>query len=301
MSTTIPHQPETRVAANGIELNYDSFGDPAAPPVVLIMGLGTQMIAWEEAFCEDLAARGRWVIRFDNRDIGRSTKLDALGVPNVPVLVQAALSGKQIQAPYLLSDMAADTIGLLDALDIKTAHIVGASMGGAIAQTLAIEHPARLRTMTAIMASSGAPGLPPPTPEAMMALLTPAPTDKPGFLARYVKTWKLLRGTTAFPLDEARDLAKGERSFDRGISPAGTARQLIAIVASGSRKEALVGVRVPTLVIHGDADPLVPLAHGLDIADTVPGAKRLVIPTMGHALPVSMWPEIIGAIAAHTA
>jgi pimeloyl-ACP methyl ester carboxylesterase len=171
-------------------------------------------------------------------------------------------------------------------------------MGGAIAQTLAIEHPGRLRSLTSIMATSGDPSLPPPTPQALQLLMTPTPTDQAGFYQRYVQTWNVLRGP-GFPLDEARDLERAAQTFTRGLYPAGAARQLVAIFASGSRKAALATVRVPTLVIHGTADPLVLLACGLDVADTIPGAERLIIDGMGHALPISLWPRIVAAIAAH--
>ena len=294
------HSAARSIRSNGIDLTFDTFGDPGQPPVLLIMGLGAQMIAWDEAFCAELAGRGRWVVRFDNRDIGLSTKFDHAGVPDIGQLMQAAMLGQPVTVPYRLTDMAADAVGLLDALHIPAAHVVGASMGGAIAQTLAIEHPTRLRTLTSIMATSGHPGLPPPTPEAMQALLTPTPLDYPSYLARYLATWNLLRAGR-FPLDEARDPVRAKAAFDRGLSPAGVARQLAAIIASGSRREALARVRTPTLVIHGDADPLVPLAHGQDVAAAVPGARIDIIPGMGHALPISMWPRIIDAIEAHTA
>jgi len=284
--------------SNGIELTYDTFGDADAPPIVLIMGLAARMIAWDDDFCTELAVRGHRVIRFDNRDIGLSTRLDHLGVPNVLALLQQQMQGKPVSAPYTLSDMAADVIGLLDALDIESAHIVGASMGGAIAQTLAIEHPQRLRSMTTIMSTSGAPGLPPPKPEALQLLLTPTPTEQAAYYQRYLQTWKVLRGP-GFPLDEARDLERAAQTYVRGLNPAGVARQLAAILASGSRGEALRAVRVPTLVIHGDADPLVPVECGIDVAQRVPGAKRLIIEGMGHALPIPMWPCIVDAIAEH--
>ena len=284
--------------ANGIDLCYDTFGDSEAPPLLLIMGLAAQMIAWDDEFCAQLAARGYRVIRFDNRDIGLSTRFDAAGVPNVSAAFLAAAQGKPIEAPYLLRDMAGDAIGLMDALGITAAHVVGASMGGAIGQTLAILHPARLLTLTSIMATSGAPGLPPPTPAAVAMLLKPTPTDQAGYFESYVQTWNVLRAGH-FPLDEARDLTRAGQNFARGLNPAGVARQLAAILASGSRKQALSGVKVPTLVIHGDADPLVPLACGLDTHQSVPGAKLLVIKGMGHALPISMWPQIIDAISAH--
>ena len=290
--------PPAMAQANGIELCYDTFGDPQAPPLLLIMGLASQMIAWDDEFCAQLAARGYHVIRFDNRDIGLSTRFTDAGVPDVAAAFMAVMQGKAIKAPYLLRDMADDAVGLLDTLGIDKAHVVGASMGGAIGQTLAIHHASRLRTLTSIMATTGAPGLPPATPEALAVLFKPTPADQAGYFDSYVQTWKVLRAGS-FPLDEARDLTRAGQIFTRGLNPAGAARQLTAILASGSRKEALAAVKLPTLVIHGDADPLVPLACGIDTAETVPGAKLLVLKGMGHALPISMWPQIIDAIAAH--
>ena len=297
-----PEQPPTLHArANGIDLAYDCFGDPAGQPLLLIMGLGTQMIAWDEAFCAQLAARGFRVIRFDNRDIGRSTWITDAGIPDVGKLLMQALAGGAVDAAgvrYTLADMADDAVGLLDALDIPSAHIVGASMGGAIAQEIALRHPARVRTLVPIMATSGAPGLPPPQPAAMQILLTPTPTERSAYLARYRNVMKVLRAGD-FPEEEALDDARGERAFERGVNPAGVARQLAAIIVSGSRRERLPGVRAPTLVIHGDADPLVPIECGRDIARSVPGAGMVTVPGMGHALPRSAWPQIVGAIAGH--
>jgi pimeloyl-ACP methyl ester carboxylesterase len=296
-------QIEPRTAAayaktNGIELCYDTFGDPRSPPLLLIMGLAAQMIAWDDEFCAKLAARGYYVVRFDNRDAGLSTRFDAAGTPNVGAALLAAAQGRPIEAPYLLRDMADDVVGLLDALRISAAHVVGASMGGAIGQMLAIHHPARLRTLTSIMSTSGAPDLPPPTPEALDVLLSPVPTDQAAYLENYVRSWNVLRAGH-FPLDEARDLERARRIFARGLNPAGVARQMVAVIASGSRKEALAAVRVPTLVIHGDADPLLPLACGIDTAESVRGSKLVILKGMGHALPISLWPQIIDAIAAH--
>ncbi len=286
------------VDANGIRLCYDTFGDATAPPLLLIMGLAAQMIAWDDEFCATLARRGYRVIRFDNRDIGLSTRLTAAGVPDINAAFGAAVQGKPVPAAYTLSDMAADTVGLMDALDLETAHVVGASMGGAIGQTMAIEHPERLRTLTSIMSTTGEPGLPLPTPEALAVLFKPAPTDREAYFASYVQTWKVLR-VGSFPQDEARDLERAGQNFARGLNPAGVARQLNAVLASGSRKRALAAVRVPTLVIHGDVDPLVPLGCGVDTAQSVPGAKLVVVKGMGHALPIAMWPQLIDAIAAH--
>jgi pimeloyl-ACP methyl ester carboxylesterase len=300
MSTNVARSEPAVARANGIELTYDTFGDAMAPPMVLIMGLASQMIAWDDEFCAALAARGFRVIRFDNRDVGLSTRLEHLGMPNMGQLMVAHMAGQPTRAAYTLSDMARDVVGLLDALAIDTAHVVGASMGGAIAQTLAIEHPQRLRSLCSIMATSGDPSLPPPTPEALQLLMTPTPTDEDGYCRRYLRVMKVLRGP-GFPLDEARDAERALENFRRGIYPPGVARQMVAILASGSRKAALAKVRVPTLVIHGDADPLVPVECGIDVADTVPGAQRLIIEGMGHALPISMWPRIVATITTHAA
>ena len=299
MAGAVRRTPQTFAeVGGGIRLCYDTFGDEAAAPLVLIMGLGGQMIAWDDGFCAQLAARGYRVIRFDNRDIGLSTHLDDAGMPHLGSVMMATMQGRAVPAPYLLRDMASDTLGLLDHLGISRAHVVGASMGGAIAQMLAIEHPARLRSLTAIMASSGAPGLPQPTPAAMAVLMRPPAANEAAYIESHARTWKVLRAGR-FPEDEALDRGRAERSWARGLYPAGVARQMVSIIASGSRKAALVGVTVPTLVIHGNADPLIPLACGVDIADSVPGAKLVVIKGMGHAMPISMWPQILDAIAAH--
>ncbi|MBX9589256.1 MAG: alpha/beta fold hydrolase [Hyphomonadaceae bacterium] len=284
--------------ANGIELCYDTFGNRAEPALLLIMGLAAQMIAWEEEFCERLAARGYFVIRFDNRDIGLSTRFPQYNTPDLMALLGQALAGKPVAAPYALRDMAADAIGLLDALGIERAHVVGASMGGAIGQEMAIHRGARLLSLTSIMSSTGDPRLPQATPEAMAVLLAPPPTDRESYFESYKRTWAVLRGP-GFPLDEAKDLERAARAWDRGLNPPGVARQLAAILASGDRTTALGGVRVPTLVIHGDADPLVRHAGGIATAKAIPGARLLTIKGMGHALPISMWPQLIDAIAAH--
>ncbi|MDQ0043467.1 alpha/beta fold hydrolase [Variovorax boronicumulans] len=298
--TAAPPSIERRRPVNGVEIAWDSFGDPAASPLVLIMGLGAQMVAWDDAFCARLAeAGGHRVIRFDNRDIGHSTHLSHLGVPDIQALMLQAMAGKPLTVPYTLRDMADDCIGLLDALGIERAHIVGASMGGAIGQEMTIHHPQRMRSFTSIMSTTGDPALPPPTPEALAVLFSPTPLTFDAYLAHYKKIWRVLRGP-GFPLDEARDAERAQLIFLRGLNPGGVARQLAAVFASGNRKPALRDVRVPTLVIHGDADPLVPVACGVDVADAIAGAKLLRIPRMGHALPISMWPQIIDAIAAHT-
>ena len=286
--------PRARLA-NGIELEYDAFGDPTNPPLLLIMGLGAQMILWEEDFCLQLAGAGFHVVRFDNRDVGMSTQLDDLGVPNVFEAMAAAFAGKPVEAPYTLDDMADDAVGLMDVLGIARAHVVGASMGGMIAQTLAIRHPERLLTMTSIMSTTGDVTLPQATPEAMRVLLTPPPADRDGNVARAVEAWKVI-GSPKFPLDEGRMRALFGRAFDRGYHPAGVARQMTAIMASGDRTAKLRDVTVPSLVIHGDADPLVRIEGGRATAAAIPGAELVVIEGMGHDLPRGVWTEIVDAI-----
>ncbi len=289
--------PET-VQANGIKIVYDTFGEASAPPLLLVGGLGQQMTGWEEEFCAQLAGRGYRVIRFDNRDIGLSTRFDEAGVPDILALMQAAMQGEAVKAPYTLRDMADDAVGLLDGLGIESAHVVGVSMGGMISQTIAIHHPQRVSTLTSIMSTTSDPSLPPPTPEAAAILVTPAPTDRAGYLDHAVRTWQVLNGP-GFPFDEARTREKAGRAFDRGSSPTGTARQLAAVMASGSRRDALQSVAIPTLVIHGNGDSLVPVEGGIDAANSVPGAELLVIEGMGHELPVLAWPQIMDAIARH--
>jgi len=286
--------------ANGLDIEYEAFGTPRDPALLLIMGLGAQMILWDEAFCAQLAGRGHYVVRFDNRDVGGSTKFDDRGVPNVLSAMTAVLSGGTVDAPYTLSDMAADSVGLLDALGIDRAHVVGASMGGMIAQTVAIEHPARVRTLTSIMSTTGNRALPPAKPEAMNVLLAPQPTDRAESIERAVTVFRTI-GSPGFPFDEAYVRERATRAYDRGFSPDGTVRQLVAILASGSRTEALRAVRLPALVIHGADDPLVPLEGGIDTADAIPGAQRLIIDGMGHDLPRALWPRLIDAISQLTA
>ena len=291
-------QPPQIARANGIDLCYEIFGDAAAEPMILIMGLGAQMIHWDDDFCRQLAARGFRVIRFDNRDIGKSSKLSGGKRLTAMELLKLRFLKIPVQAPYRLRDMAEDTTGLMDTLGIKSAHLVGASMGGMIAQEIAISFPQRVRSLTSIMSTTGNPKIPPPTREAMGVLMAPPPTTREEYYERFAKNWKILRAGH-FPEDEARDRSRAERTFERGLNPAGVGRQFRAVLASGSRKERLHLVKAPTLVIHGTVDPLVHPAAGKDTAASIPGAKLVMIEGMGHALPIPMWPQIIDAIDKH--
>jgi pimeloyl-ACP methyl ester carboxylesterase len=286
------HNSDVRIATcNGIEIAYETFGERTSPPVLLIMGLGTQMILWDEEFCSLLAARGFWVIRFDNRDIGLSSKLDGLGLPNVFEL----LRGNTVQLPYTLLDMADDAVSLLDALDIPSAHILGISMGGMIAQLMAIHHPGRVLTLGSFMSTTSNPALPPPKPEAIQILFKPIPVKREPFIDHFMETWRVLNGDR-MPMDEERVRRFAEQTFARGIHPPGNVRQLAAILTAPIRKHDLSRVAVPALVIHGDADPLVPVACGIDTAESIPGARLHIIPEMGHMLHPLAWKEIVDAV-----
>jgi pimeloyl-ACP methyl ester carboxylesterase len=289
------HQPPQLARANGIEICYEIFGDAEAEPMLLIMGLGAQMIHWDDDFCRQLAARGFRVIRFDNRDIGKSSKLTGGKRLSAVELLKLKFLKIPVTAPYKLSDMAQDVIGLMDTLRIKSAHLVGVSMGGMIAQEIAITFPERVRSLISIMSTTGNPKIPPPTREATAVLMAPPPATEEEYYARFAHTWKVLR-VGSFPEDEALDRSRAERTFARGLNPAGVGRQLRAILASGSRKERLRLVKAPTLVIHGTVDPLVRPEGGKDTAASIPGAKLLMVEGMGHALPIPMWPQIIDAI-----
>ena len=294
MNAHIPHSPLSLVKANGIEIAYDTFGNKDDEPILLIMGLSCQMILWEDEFCFRLAEKGFYVIRFDNRDVGMSTKMTALGMPHI----QALLLGKLSVGPYTISDMAKDTVGLLDALRIEKAHVVGVSMGGMIGQEIAISYPDRIMTLTSIMSTTGSPLLPSPSTEVIELLFRPIPTNRDTFVSYFRDVWRVLSGP-CFPMDDITAIRLGEETYRRGVDPAGNARQLAAIFVSGSRKERLASVKIPTLVIHGTKDPLVSIEGGMDTAASIPGADMKIFDGMGHWLAPGLWPEIIGAIAGH--
>ena len=279
-----------------IDIAYETFGDPSDPALLLVMGLATQMIAWHEDFCAELAGRGFHVIRFDNRDVGRSSAMRDLPAPTIR---QLALRSKKA-AGYTLSDMAADAVGLLDNLGIERAHVVGASMGGMIAQTIAIEHPQRVLSLCSIMSNTGARLSGQPRLATYRVLLGTPPQDRDRFIDHVVKMYRVI-GSPGFDRDEddLRDVAG--RSYDRGRNPAGSGRQLAAIIASGDRTAGLRGLRVPTVVIHGTEDKLVSPSGGRATAKAIPGARLVKIEGMGHDLPRGTWPQIIGAIAENAA
>lgn len=289
---------EAFAPANGLSICHEVFGPDDGRPLILVMGHGAQMIHWDGRFCEALGERGFRVVRFDNRDAGRTTWLDALPAPSPMSIWSASLSGLPVPAPYSLHDMAQDVFGLMDSLGFDAAHIVGASMGGMIGQEMAIARPDRVLTLTSIMSTTGDPALPPPQAAVSAALMRSAPTDRAAYIESSINLARLLRGSSE-QQDAKADAARAARAFDRGINPAGRSRQLAAMVVSGNRKPALRSLRVPTLVIHGEADPLISLAAGVDTAEAIPGARLLVIEGMGHSLPEPAWPRMIDAIDRH--
>jgi pimeloyl-ACP methyl ester carboxylesterase len=284
------------VRANGIQIEYDTFGDRGARPLLLVMGLGAQMILWRREFCEQLAAAGHFVVRFDNRDVGLSEKFDAAGVPDMMTTMTRLAAGEPVTAPYTLDDMADDGFGLLDALDIGNAHICGASMGGMIVQAMAIRAPKRVKSLTSIMSSTGNRELPPSRPEAMAALMSPPGKDRDETIARSISVSKII-GSPGFPTDEEEIRRRAVEAFDRSFYPVGVARQMVAVAAHGNRKPALQELDVPALVIHGKDDPLVPVEGGVDTHAALRRSKLLVIDGMGHDLPRQIWTQVVASVA----
>jgi pimeloyl-ACP methyl ester carboxylesterase len=288
---------EERVApSNGIELAYQEIGDPDGEAVLLIMGLATQMLAWQEPFCELLAERGFRMVRFDNRDIGLSTKIESAGVPKRADM----LLGRRRTAPYLLRDMADDTTGLMDHLGIGAAHLVGASMGGMIAQTVAIRRPERVRSLVSMMSSTGSRWLGVPTWKAFGALLARPAPGREAAIDQAVKTFQTI-GSPGYPMDEEHFRELVGAFYDRSHDRAGVSRQLHAVSASGDRTRALRTVRVPTAVIHGASDPLIRPIAGRATARAIPGASLRLIEGMGHDFPKALWPTFVDEIAANAA
>jgi pimeloyl-ACP methyl ester carboxylesterase len=290
-----------KVAANGIDIEYETSGAADAPAMLLIAGLGIQMIRWATQFCERLAAHGFRVIRFDNRDVGLSTHFSHGPPPDIGGVIAAMRRGERPEVPYLLQDMANDAVGLLDALGVAKAHVVGRSMGGMIGQLIAVANPERVLTLISIMSTTGNPDLPQASAEAMQAMRTPAPDpnkDQAGFLAHAVRIARVNAGT-AFPFDEAFVRAQALTEAERAFDPAGAARQFIAVAADGDRRARLKQMVAPTLVIHGDMDRLLPFAAGEDTAANISGAKFKLIPGMGHEIPPGLYEDMAAMIASH--
>ncbi len=287
------------VHANGLQFEYETFGDRAHTPLLMIMGLGMQMVAWPDGLCHKLAAQGFYVVRFDNRDIGLSTPFDHLGVPNIPWQFVKYEMRLPIQAPYLIDDMADDAAGVLDALKLAPAHVVGASMGGMIGQSLSARYPDKVRTLTSIMSTTGRRSLPKPTFAARSAMLTPPAKrgDIEGGIQRMVKLFRTIGGRIKDTDADLRALC--ERHVRRSSRPAGMARQLLAVAASGNRSATVQRITVPTLVIHGSDDPLLPPAHGEDTARLVKGSRLVMIEGMGHDLPIPLHDRLADEIGAH--
>ncbi len=289
-----------KVKANGVDLYYEDTGPAGAPVILLVMGLGAQMIAWPDEMVRALVQRGFRVIHYDNRDVGMSQRMEGADAPSLVWTMFKARFGLPLGVPYTLEDMAADGIGLLDALGIEKAHVIGASMGGMIVQLMAANHAERVLTMTSIMSSSGAPGLPGPRADIRRRMMTTRPSganreDAVAFGAELVSSFSY--PDTARPETAYAELAG--RAFDRGYYPIGTRRQLLAIIADGSRVERLKTIKVPTLVIHGGADPLVPKDGSIDIARHIPAARLEIIEQMAHDLPPSQVGNMVDLIADH--
>ena len=288
-----------KATANGIELHYEEHGDPAHPPMLLIMGFGAQLTLWPDELVEALAGHGFRVIRYDNRDIGLSHKFDGVKAPGIVKMTLMSKIGLKPKVPYTLADMADDGAGLLDALGIEKAHIVGASMGGMIAQHVAARHADRCLSLTSVFSTTGNPKLPPAKPEAMKALVTrPKSTDEAVLVDHGMMLARTI-GSPGYPSDEERLRERTTASIRRSFYPEGPTRHLSAIVADGDRRAMLKDISVPTLVLHGEDDPLVPCEGGRDTAACIPGAKLKTIPGWGHDLPLELVDEVAGAIAGH--
>ncbi len=290
-----------RVAANGIEIEYDVHGHDDGAPLLLVMGLGQQLTRWPMEIVERLVGEGFRVIRFDNRDIGLSTWLDEAGAPDMPAVFTAIAGGRKPDVPYLLEDMADDAAGLLDALGIARAHVAGVSMGGMIGQTLAARHPARVLSLVSVMSTTGNPAVPPATPEALAILYArPEATDIDSLTEHALKAQIVIQ-SPAWPVDPALERPKLKAAIERAHHPVGMARQMCAVIGSGDRREALKTITAPTIVLHGDADPLVRLEGGKDTAATIPGAELRIVEGMGHDMPQGVHAAFVAAVVAAAA
>ena len=284
--------PKTKV--NDVEIEYDKIGDPTSKPILLIAGLGSQLLAWSDEICENLANNGFFVIRFDNRDVGLSTKFKEARIPDFMEINAAYARGELPKVPYTLEDMVDDAIGVIDALNIDKAHICGASMGGVIAQILAYKHPARVLSLTVIMSTTGNPELPQAKPEIMAQFFAPVPSERETYIEETIKRDRLIHGSFPYDEDQGRDYRTKE--YDRSYYPEGVARQLAAMAVPGNIKPYISAIQAPTLVIHGREDPFNSVEAGKEIASTIPDAELLIIDGMGHSFPREIIPQIIDAI-----
>jgi pimeloyl-ACP methyl ester carboxylesterase len=284
-----------RAQANGIEVEYEVLGDPGARPLLLVQGLGSQLVTVDDGFCAELTARGFMVIRFDNRDVGLSTRIDGAQAPDLA----AVWEGDRSTLAYGLEDMADDAAGLLDAVGVRRAHVAGISLGGMVAQLLAIRHPARALSLASIMSNTGARGVGRPSAEGAGVLFTPMPPERDRYLEQAVANARSAGAGTAFPFDAEAIRRAAARGYDRAYYPAGVGRQLAAALAAVDRTEALRSLRVPTVVVHGDADKIVGVDGGEATAAAVPGARLHRIPGLGHELPRGVWATLADAIAAN--
>ena len=291
MSTAEATQERFADVGGGITLCYETFGDPGDPPVLLVMGLGMQLLGWDARFCAMLAERGFHVVRFDNRDAGLSTSVEA-PVPGLRELATRRFDPRQ----YDLGDMAADAVGLLRELDLAPAHVVGASLGGMVAQTMAARSPASVRTLTSIMSTTGHRLKGQPVPSRYRFLLRPAPRERAAYIDHNLELWRAI-GSKGFPADEAAVRERAGRAFDRARNPAGTGRQMGAVLKSGDRTRELRRITAPTLVVHGDGDTLVRPSGGKATAAAIPGAELMMVEGMGHDLPPQVWPRVVDAVA----
>jgi pimeloyl-ACP methyl ester carboxylesterase len=286
-----------QMQANGITIEYGTLGAENGEPLLLIMGLGAQMTRWPDALCGQLVRHGFRVIRFDNRDVGLSTHCKDAGVPDAREVLKAKAAGQTPDVPYTLDDMAADAVAVLDGVGVEKAHIVGASMGGMIAQLVAADYPDRVLSLTSIFSTTGNPDLPPATPEALAVITTPAPhpSDEEAFVAHSIKNARVI-GSPAYPLDEAYLRERAVTDAARAYDPAASGRQYAAVLANGDRRPKLAKITAPTVVLHGADDPLVPVTGGRDTAANIQGAELRVVPGMGHDLPVPLYDKVVDAI-----
>ncbi|MGB1252395.1 MAG: alpha/beta fold hydrolase [Candidatus Promineifilaceae bacterium] len=286
---------EKFVTTNGVSICYETQGDPSHPPLLLIMGLGVQMIGWSQGLIDQMIAAGYYVIRFDNRDVGRSTHFHHAAPPSLSQILRNAYLQHAIPAAYSLSDMAADAVKVLDHLEIESAHVAGVSMGGMISQCLALEHPKRVRSLTSIMSTTSERDLPRPEPKATRVLLKKAPSYLNAYLEHSYEGYSVLSGSR-HPVSR-EDIYKVARAgYMRGRDPKGVGRQIAAIANTPGRRQALQQLRMPAVVVHGDEDPLVPFACGIDTAKAIPDCQLVTILGMGHTMPPTVWEQIVAAI-----